>query len=407
MNKTTNLEREFINRSEPLIYGFGWTNKWIQEVGFDIKYFDKISRDKKAIFSRKDGHAIFVNSNLLDSLRLSVSELEKQFPRFINQIGRDQQGNPTGVFHEQLAFLIWSEALEKHPEFMQSKLVESQNIWLENGFTHVRDMSGNKNQWDQLQALEKIGLLKIYILQNFEHTLNQDISVTIQQALQAKLQESSHLRVGGIKIFLDGTLGAQTAAISHAYVGCHHKGQLLFSDQEVTEMTRKIWLSQLPICFHVIGDEGVAQAIRVIKNLEQEGIYGQMHLEHLEICSEHLISDLAERDVIVHFQPSHFLDDQHLISSLLPSISKSWLFPWKKVSQTGISYFFGFDSPISSLGLHRTLAGIEEAEMYGIARPVHDWFKAHSYPDPNWGEGCVTTIHEIKTDFTHLSIKLE
>jgi len=406
LDNSANLEQEFAHRPENVIYGFGWTNEWIERSGFDLKYFDKISSSKKAIFSRKDGHAIFVNSNVLDSLKLSASDLEKQFPNFIKLIGRDEQGNLNGIFYEQIAFLIWNEVLEKNPEFMRFKLLESQNIWIQNGFTHVRDMSGNINQWNQLLQLEQMGLLKIYLLQNFEHSLSQEISVTIKQALKAKSQETLHLRVGGLKIFLDGTLGSKTAAISNSYIGCHHKGHLLFSDQEVIEMTREIWASQLPVCFHVIGDEGVAQAIRVAKSLEQEGIWGQMHLEHLEICSDELIADLVERDVVVHFQPSHFLDDQHLISNLLPSIPKSWVFQWNKIGQMGIPYFFGFDSPISSLGLHRTFKGIEEAERYGIHRPIHDWTKAHSYPDKSWGSGCITTIHEMDTDFTHLKVKL-
>jgi predicted amidohydrolase YtcJ len=208
--------------------------------------------------------------------------------------------------------------------------------------------------------------------------------------LTAKKQQTEHLRVGGIKIFLDGTLGSQTAAISHAYIGCNHGGQLLLSDEELKELTKQVWLADLPVCFHVIGDLGAAQALRIMKQLQNEKIFGQMHLEHLEICSPELIKEMKGQSVQIYFQPSHFLDDVVYLNSILPEPQKSWAFPWLLADEFEIPYFFGFDSPISSIGINRTRDGILHAEKFGIPKPKKDWSLYHSYPDPSWGPNIYT-----------------
>jgi hypothetical protein len=127
-----------------------------------------------------------------------------------------------------------------------------------------------------------------------------------------------------------------------------------------------------------------------MKELHNEKISGQMHLEHLEICSPELIKEMKGQDIQIHFQPSHFLDDVDYLNSILPEPQKSWAFPWLLADEFEIPYFFGFDSPISPIGINRTRDGILGAEKFGIPKPQKDWSLYHSYPDSNWGADIYT-----------------
>lgn len=386
------FNRMDLRTNSDLIFGFGWTTDWMKRVGLTRDFLDKVSGDKLIVLSRKDGHAIFVNSNVLDFLGLSVSKLYQLFPNFKSQIGLTPKQDLSGLFFDQVAFWLWSELLLQKPDFVKSKLLQSQQLWFDKGFTHVRDMSANWNQWSLLKQLDQELKLNIYLIQNFEHSHTQSLAVTIEQALKAKAQESHHLRVGGIKLFLDGTIGSQTAAISHAYLGCDHGGHLLFSDSELLEMTLQIWSAGLPACFHVIGDRGASQVLKTIKSLTQNGVTGQVHLEHLEICAPEVLDQLSDYNIVVHFQPCHYLEDHLLFEQSLPVPQKNWVFPWHQINLRGVPYFWGFDSPISQIGLERTYKGLALAEADGVLGPQDPWYQAHSHPDAKWGSECSTVV---------------
>jgi len=390
LEKLNSLDQINFDSNSEIIYGFGWTPAILRRLNLTLDSLDQVSKSKKVVFSRSDGHAIFVNTAVINFLSLDVQFLKIKFGSSVDLFGLDKGGRLNGIFYEQVAFWIWNELLSKRRDFLKNQLLKSQDLWLKKGFTHVRDMSGNRTQWEALCDLERSQRLKIYLIQNFEFRHGDDIKVTLNQALLAKQQESEHLRVGGIKIFLDGTIGSQTAAISHAYLGCAHAGHLLLKDEEVYEFTKVIWLSHLPICFHVIGDLGVVQAIKAAKRLRDEGIRGEMHMEHLEICSKELIQEMVDLSVVVHFQPAHFLSDKDLLGEHVPGPLRDWAFPWYEVEKNQIPYFFGFDSPISPIGLKLTRAGLLEAEKFGIKMIRSDWSRAHSYPDPSFGKDCVT-----------------
>ena len=75
---------------------------------------------------------------------------------------------------------------------------------------------------------------------------------------------SDHLRIVGVKEFLDGSVGARTAAFSFPYADTGRKGNLLHSDDYLLKVLREAERLGLGVWFHAIGDEAIDQALRVI-----------------------------------------------------------------------------------------------------------------------------------------------
>lgn len=66
----------------------------------------------------------------------------------------------------------------------------------------------------------------------------------------------------GVKCFLDGSVGAGTAAMGHAYVRGGADDSLLYGDGELKELLARAWRKGLPPVLHAIGERAVAQAAR-------------------------------------------------------------------------------------------------------------------------------------------------
>src|SRR5207244_7255471 len=95
--------------------------------------------------------------------------------------------------------------------------------------------------------------------------------------------------VGGVKLYLDGSLGARTAALNRPYDDDPtSSGMLVMSHEELAEMASKARESEFQLCIHAIGDKAVDLAVQVLG--DTFGIKGcrklRHRIEHSSIVSE-------------------------------------------------------------------------------------------------------------------------
>lgn len=375
------------------LFGFGWLPEREAKLFIQDEVQTPSWGHPKLLLSRSDGHGIWANSEVLKMLGLDSLDLKGLPTRYLNQVGRSETGHLNGLFYEEAAFWLWNQVMTQNLHLQERLLLQAQELWIQKGFSHVRDMSGTLAQWRALKNLETRGQLSMFIEQNFEHFRHRQVAETIQDALQCQSEQSAHLRVGGVKVFLDGTLGAKSAAISQCYLGCDHQGELLYSYQELMAIVTEVWDAKLPICVHIIGDRGAELIIQVACELWDKGYQGQLHLEHLELCHPDSLNKLQGRQAHIHFQPSHFLSDQPALDAGLPALMRQGLFLWARAQSLGVPFSWGFDSPISPIGLELTYEGLKRAEGYGVAPIRGSWWGPHSHPDPLWGEGVYTDLN--------------
>lgn len=104
----------------------------------------------------------------------------------------------------------------------------------------------------------------------------------------------------GFKIFLDGSLGARTAALFESYADDPgNYGRLNYSDQELAGLFKRVHRSGKPVACHAIGDRAVDQFLRVV----QISRHPLDRLEHLQVARAEQLDRLACLDIPVCIQP--------------------------------------------------------------------------------------------------------
>ena len=376
------------------LVGFGWDqNSWP-----DKKFPHKILLDQNfaqtpVFFSRVDGHASWINSK-------AILELKKLGYDFNTDpkgglIERDAAGDPTGLLFDQAHI----NALILLPDFSnlqhQSFFKTSQNIFNLAGFTHVRDLSMNLSFWQLLKQMEDNNSLSVCL----------DAFVTVESlsALDQVLSEiklikkevSQQMRLHGVKIFIDGSLGSKTAFLSQNYLQSKSNGILIWSHQEIKELIKRSWLAGQEVAIHTIGDQAAHLAVSAAREVSAEGILGRLHLEHVQILRHETIAMMKPLHIICYMQPCHWLSDKSWLKQVLTKDLIENLFQWELLRKNKIPFYFGSDSPIEPTSLFNNRQALAESIKWGVPQLNADWKNFHSHPDSKW-MNCYTEIENEK-----------
>ena len=113
------------------------------------------------------------------------------------------------------------------------------------------------------------------------------------------------LRVLGIKVFVDGSLGARTAYLRAPYTDDPKtRGAPLYDLDELTALFRRVDAAGLQLMVHAIGDAALDFALDVFEPLLAGGNPQRHRLEHVEVTPPDLVGRLASAGVRVCVQPN-------------------------------------------------------------------------------------------------------
>ncbi|MGQ0536167.1 MAG: amidohydrolase [Methanobacteriota archaeon] len=116
-----------------------------------------------------------------------------------------------------------------------------------------------------------------------------------------------HVRLGGIKLFLDGSLGARTAAVSSGYAGHpSERGELLYSRDDLLALARKVHRAGLQLVMHAIGDAAIDVALGAVEAAQREHprADARHRIEHCELASDEAIARMGDLGVVASMQPN-------------------------------------------------------------------------------------------------------
>ncbi len=379
--KNIKLQKNFF-RSNWLV-GFGWNqNNWPEAKLPDKKILDKIFPDIPVFFSRVDGHASWINTRAIELL----TTLGYDFSQ--NPVGglieRNSIGEPSGLLFDQAHM----NALLRLPDFTetqnQSFFASAQTIFNKAGFTHVRDLSMTLNSWQILRKMEEKKSLTVGLDAFITVEKLNDLDRVLADIVTIKKEPSLQLRVHGVKIFIDGSLGSKTALITRNYINSLSNGLQLWTYEEVKELIKRAWLSGQQVAVHTIGDRAVHMAVAAAREISALGIAGRLHLEHVEILKPETIVMMKPLHVVCHLQPCHWISDSPWIKQALPIELVKNLFPWEALHKNKIPIYFGSDSPIEAPSLFNNKLALEQSAKWGIPKLTADWRSFHSHPEKNW-----------------------
>lgn len=357
------------NRGDWLV-GFGWDeNKWPSDFKIHRSFLDKKFKDKPVLLSRTDGHSSWVNTKALELLGFWNLD---QYP---SDVEVDENNRPTGRLkesaHMKALFSLPDISRDQKKEF----LVIGAKIFNKAGFTHIRDMTSNLEQWRLHEELLNHPDFVLHVEHWFSCENLKDAERAVNEALTAKPTENKSMKIRGIKLFADGSLGSDTAFISQNYSGTHSCGQMNWSESDIKSSMKLAWKNKLEIAIHSLGDEASHRVVRIAREVYSEGLMGRLHLEHTEILRPETIQAMKSLHIRCHMQPCHWFSDSKWLDKKIGTLQEH-AFPWQALEKMQIPFSFGSDAPIEPSDFLSNLKAVSESQ-----KPLkNEMARYHLYP---------------------------
>lgn len=197
-----------------------------------------------------------------------------------------------------------------------------------------------------------------------------DMALFYQSLDMEKIKRMNLKRIGG-SFYLDGTMGARTAALSFEYADCPGRmGSLRYSQSELNEFVTECYKNNLQLSLYAIGDRAIGAALNAHEYaLYYTGITGLRHrLEHVELANAEHIRKAKEMGIIFSMNPTYEAywggPDKMYSQRLGENYVRTNLF--REIIDEGVCLVGGSDSDIT-----------EYNPMIGIAAAVNHPVKQH------------------------------
>jgi len=326
--------------------------RWVRGGGFNKNLWpgrcfptrsdlDRVAPDNPVALSSKDGHTLWLNS---EGLRLAGVNRDTADPPG-GEIERNASGEPTGILKETATELGYKVVDQPSPEEYAGCLERAAAEAAARGLVGVHDMEGRES-FKALQALRAAGRLGlrvwIYLPEEFLGHLE---AVGLQCGFG-----DPYLRVAGVKAFLDGALGSQTADMLAPYEGSGGRGLATMTAEAFSALVGRAAAARLPVAVHAIGDRANRKAIDAFEeHLEVSRAGGLRHrIEHVQLLDPADVPRLGRLGLVASMQPTHAPSDRDMAEAYWGARCATG-YAWRSVAAGGAVLAFGSDVPVENL----------------------------------------------------------
>jgi predicted amidohydrolase YtcJ len=313
---------------------------------------DAIVPNNPVYLTAKSLHAAVVNTAAMKLANITDRTPDPQN----GALQRDDQGRITGVLLETAMELASNVIPEPAENDIVSAIENAQPVLWKMGLTGVHDFD-RRDSFIALQKLHADGKLRLRILKNLPVELLNEIHAV---GLRGGFGDDM-LRIGNIKVFMDGALGPHTAAMFQPYEGePENRGILNMDGEELFEHGRKAAQTGLGLTVHAIGDRAnheVLSAYEQLRSYERENHlpHKRHRIEHVQVLHPDDVARLGQLNVIASMQPIHAISDMKMADDFWGDRARL-SYAWRTQLDHGARLAFGSDAPVDSpnpfWGLH-------------------------------------------------------
>jgi predicted amidohydrolase YtcJ len=336
------------------VFGLGWDKNVWREQRFPTRAsLDSAAPDRPVALSSHDTHSLWVNSEALRRAGITRDTPDPAGGR----IERDADGEATGMLFENSAMaLVEAVAKPADDEALCAELRRALAELCARGITGVHNIE-NAHSLHVLQRLRAERTLAPRILVYLQR---QTLPDALRMGLQADFGDDA-LRFAGIKVFMDGALGSQTAAMLDPYEGQPtNRGLLATSEPEVERIVREAAGGSVGIAIHAIGDRAVHAALDGIEAALRDDVPAaglppssagvalqRFRLEHVQLATPDDVQRMARLGVVASVQPFHAVVDRF-------AAERHWgarhrrAYAYQTLREAGVRLALGSDVPVDT-----------------------------------------------------------
>ncbi len=316
------------------VRGTGWRDgDWSPPVAPTRQALDAVTGDTPVALMARDGHSLWLNSA---ALVRGDGELDVEG----GVVERDERGEPTGVLREESAWRFRSDVVYR--AIAEDELLDAVRAGLglaaARGVTAVHDKDGWLGAHRIFQGLRADDALTLRVWQSLPAARLEQLAAL---RLGAGLGDD-RLRIGYLKVFMDGTLGSQTARMLDG------TGVEITSRDELAALITGAAAAGFPLAVHAIGDRANRDALDAFDETQHAWRpLGLRHrIEHAQCLAPEDVPRFAQLGVAASVQFSHAPSDRELADRHWPGKTA---YAWRSLWDAGTLLANGSDAPIEEL----------------------------------------------------------
>ncbi len=309
--------KEFAENSSGPIMGHGWDQEMFEEKRWPTRYdIDDVVDDRPVLLTRVCLHAAVVNTKMLELV--DYKKEGENFPYENNE--------PLGIVKEEVFELFRKKFNRMIPEDIKKKMVEqAMDHVLSNGITSVGFVSVSDEIFNILKKINDEGKLRLRVFAYMN-----------KNSKLKSMEINEKLKIKGIKLFADGSLGARTAYLTEMYSDEKTYGQVVEKKENIEKIIRD---KDGQIAIHAIGDGGIDFALDIAK------VYGNVRIEHASVMRDDQL-DLAKKLNLTLVVQPHFIISDFWIIDRVGKERMKWVYRFRDMVERGINVAFSTDSPV-------------------------------------------------------------
>ncbi|WP_375140350.1 amidohydrolase [Parasphingorhabdus cellanae] len=337
--------REYAEKypNRPWIIGRGW-NQEVWGLGRfpNAADIDAILPDRPVFLERVDGHAAWVNSAGMKAAGISAAT-KAPSGGAIEKAG----GQPTGIFVDKAQDLFAKSIPAPRPVENDLALMKAQEILLSQGVTTIADMGTTMQQWQSFRRAGDKGQLKVRII---SYAGEIDNMIAIGGPGPSPWLYDDHLKLAGVKLYIDGALGSRGALLKQPYSDkSPEKGLALLTSAQLKNKMSRAAMDGFQTAVHAIGDQANEELLSAIEEL-QYTFKGdrRWRIEHAQIVDPVDLPRIAKTGTIASMQPVHQTSDRLMAEARLGADRLDGAYAWRSILDSGAKLAFGTDVPVES-----------------------------------------------------------
>jgi predicted amidohydrolase YtcJ len=314
--------------------GYGWrSGDWPGGRDPTKEDLDAITGGRPAALIAKDYHSLWLNT-------AGLARADGDLDVHGGVVERDANGEPTGVLREEAAWRFKERYLTIPADEYVDAMRSGVKVANSRGVTCVHDKDGWLGAAGLWQRLEQQGHLTFRVWQSLPHDMLRALRpLALRSGFGSPL-----LRVGYLKVFMDGTLGSQTAWMLDG------SGVQITSGEELAEIIREGAEAGWPVGVHAIGDRANREALDAFEQTREvwQSAGLRQRIEHAQCLAPEDIPRFAQLGVAVSAQFSHAPSDRHLAERYWGDRLEG-TYAFRSLLESGALVANGSDAPIEEL----------------------------------------------------------
>lgn len=335
LNELLQVVCDFVSRfprpSLRFLIGYDWDESlFTDEQRYPTRWdLDKVAPHVPVALRRIDGHLWVINTKALQILNLP------QDHPFVFKTN----GEPNGLLADDAIRFLEPFVKPTLDEKREALRIASQ-IALEHGVTTMADLYADLEVYE---SAVKDSDLTVRFVCCFPTATAQQLKTPLSWRIDKERCEAKF-----VKLFLDGSIGARTAAMREPYADMPNEpGRLLLRDRVAEGLMLEFNEMGWKLAVHAIGDLAIDQAIEAFRFVRMEGKKFLRHrLEHIEVLRPEHIGWLRKLNLVASMQPNFVIRWQQ--KNGLYEMRLGWerarkMNPFGSILRAGVPLAFGSD----------------------------------------------------------------